>query len=39
MNTLMLVLVAAIALFVVSELHYKLVQWMEKSSEVFEIEY
>jgi hypothetical protein len=39
MNTLMLVSIAVISLFVVSELHYKLVQWMEKSSEVFEIEY
>jgi hypothetical protein len=39
MNTLMLVSMAALILLIVSELHYRFVQWMEKSSEVFEIEY
>lgn len=39
MNTLMLISLTAIFLFIVSELHYKFVQWMNKSSEVFEIEH
>lgn len=39
MNTFILVLVVAISLSVLSELHYKLMQWMNKSSEVFEIEH
>jgi hypothetical protein len=39
MNTLMLVSLVAIALLVMSELHYKFSQWMEGSSEVFETGY
>jgi hypothetical protein len=37
MNMFMLVLTAIAFLLVVSELHYRLAQWMDQASEVFEI--
>lgn len=39
MNTFMLVSAILVSLLTIAELHYKLVQWMNQSSEVFEIEY